>query len=250
MTGARPTLVVLGGGPAQQHAIDAAHALGVRTVVCDSEPGLGDATVSSEDAAGVLRVAAEAGADGLIAPGTDWPVRVAAEVAAKLGLPHPLTPAVARAATDKIAQREAFMAAGVPQPDWSTEQPPGYPCVVKAADRQGQRAMTVVDSPDGLAVAVERARAGSRSGRAILERFAEGREVTVNGFCRAGHPPHRRPSPTASTSRPPTAWPAATSTRRPTRTAPRPPPPPRWRRWGSPRDRHTCRWSSPGTARK
>ena len=92
MTGARPTLVVLGGGPAQQHAIDAAHALGVRTVVCDSEPGLGDATVSSEDAAGVLRVAAEAGADGLIAPGTDWPVRVAAEVAAKLGLPHPLTP--------------------------------------------------------------------------------------------------------------------------------------------------------------
>jgi S-sulfo-L-cysteine synthase (3-phospho-L-serine-dependent) len=186
VTGARPTLVILGGGPAQQHAIDAAHALGVRTVVCDSEPGLGDATVSSEDAAGVLRVAAEAAADGLIAPGTDWPVCVAAEVAAKLGLPHPLTPAVARAATDKIAQRKAFMAAGVPQPDWSTEQPPGYPCVVKAADRQGQRAMTVVHSPDGLAVAVERARAGSRSGRAILERFAEGREVTVNGFCCGG----------------------------------------------------------------
>ena len=30
------TLVVLGGGPAQRHAIDAARALGVRTIVCDS----------------------------------------------------------------------------------------------------------------------------------------------------------------------------------------------------------------------
>jgi len=186
VTGARPTLVVLGGGPAQQHAIDAAHALGVRTFVCDSEPGVGDVTVSSEDTEGVLRVAAEVGADGLIAPGTDWPVRVAAEVAATLGLPHPLTPDVARRATDKIAQRQAFTAAGVPQPDWSTEQPPGYPCVVKAADRQGQRAMTVVEGSAGLAAAVERAQAGSRSGRAILERLAVGGEVTVNGFCRNG----------------------------------------------------------------
>jgi biotin carboxylase len=186
VTGARPTLVVLGGGPAQQHAIDAARDLDVRTVVCDSEPGVGDVTVSSEDLEGVLQVAAEAGADGLIAPGTDWPVRIAAEVAAGLGLPHPLTPAVARTATDKIAQRRAFAAAGVPQPEWSTEQPPGYPCVVKAADRQGQRAMTVVDEPSGLAAALDRARAGSRNGRAILERLAAGGEVTVNGFCRDG----------------------------------------------------------------
>jgi biotin carboxylase len=186
VTDARPTLVVLGGGPAQKHAIAAAAALGMRTVVCDSDPELGDVAVSSEDAEGVLRVAAEAGADGLIAPGTDWPVRVAAEVAAALGLPHPLSPQVARTATDKIAQRLAFDAAGVPQPEWSTEAPPGYPCVVKAADRQGQRAMTVVASADGLAAAVDRARAGSRSGRAILERLAEGHELTVNGFCQEG----------------------------------------------------------------
>jgi biotin carboxylase len=186
VTGPRPTLVVLGGGPAQQHAIDAAHALGVRTVICDSDPGLGDVAVSSEDPEGVLRVAADTAADGLIAPGTDWPVRVAAEVAAALGLPHPLSPQVARTATDKIAQRRAFDTAGVPQPEWSTNAPPGYPCVVKAADRQGQRAMTVVASAAGLAAAVERARAGSRSGRAILERLAEGHEVTVNGFCRDG----------------------------------------------------------------
>lgn len=182
---AAPTLVVLGGGPAARHAIDAAHELGVRTIVCDREPGLGDVAVSSEDADGVLEVARAA--DGLIAPGTDWPVRVAAEVAGLLGLPHPLPADVARTATDKIAQRAAMDVAGVPQPAWSTDRPPAdYPCVVKAADRQGQRAMTVVREPAGLDAAVERASAGSRSGRVVLEEFVPGREVTVNGFCADG----------------------------------------------------------------
>ncbi|MGN6380102.1 MAG: ATP-grasp domain-containing protein, partial [Gaiellales bacterium] len=171
-----PTLVVLGGGPAARHAIDAAHALGVRTVVCDQEPGVGDVAVSSEDAQGVLEIARDA--DGLIAPGTDWPVRVAADVAQQLGLPHPLTASVARVATDKIAQRAALQAAGVPQPAWSTDGPPGFPCVVKAADRQGQRAMTIVGSPAELARAVERAREASRWGPILIEEFIPGHEVT------------------------------------------------------------------------
>ena len=84
-----PTLVVLGGGPAQRHAIDAAHALGVRTLVCDSAPGVGDVAVSSEDADGVREAAADGAAAGLIAPGTDWPVRVAAAVARRPGPPPP-----------------------------------------------------------------------------------------------------------------------------------------------------------------
>ena len=113
------TLVVLGGGPAQRHAIDAAQALGVRTVVCDANPARGDVAVSSEDVEGVLRTARDAGARGLIAPGTDWPVRVAAEVAEELDLPHPLDLATAQIATDKLAQRERLAAAGVPQPAWS-----------------------------------------------------------------------------------------------------------------------------------
>ena len=179
-----PTLVVLGGGPAQRHAIDAAHALGLRTLVCDSDSGVGDVLVSSEDEAGVR--AAAGGAAGLIAPGTDWPVRVAAAVARDLGLPHPISPDVALVATDKIAQRRALDAAGVPQPAWSTGEPPAYPCVVKAPDRQGQRAMSIVTDPAGLADAARRAEAGSRSGRALFEAFVPGPEVTVNGFTTEG----------------------------------------------------------------
>ena len=179
-----PTLVVLGGGPAQRHAIDAAHALGLRTLVCDSEPGVGDVPVSSEDMDGVR--AAAAGAAGLIAPGTDWPVRIAAAVACDLGLPHPIDPDEARVATDKIAQRRALDAAGVPQPAWSTEGPPAYPCVVKAPDRQGQRAMSILADASGLEEAAARAAAGSRSGRVLFEAFVPGPEVTVNGFTAEG----------------------------------------------------------------
>jgi biotin carboxylase len=180
--------VVLGGGPAQRHAIDAARALRLRTIVCDADPRLGDVPVSSEDADGVRRTAR--GADGLIAPGTDWPVRVAAEVAEELGIRHPISAAVAAVCTDKIAQRERLEAAGVPQPRWSTDAPPAYPCVVKAPDRQGQRAMTVVPDPGGIDRAAALAREGSRTGRVLYEQFVPGPEVTVNAFSVAGrfHP--------------------------------------------------------------
>jgi biotin carboxylase len=176
------TLIVLGGAPAQRQAIDAAHRLGVATVVCDSRPGAGDVVVSTEDTGAVLRVARDRGADGLIAPGTDWPVRIAAYVAEDLGLPHPLDVPTAIRCTNKIAQREALDAASVPQPAWSLEAPPSYPCVVKAPDRQGQRAMSVVSRPDELDAAASLARRGSRSGRAVFEQLVPGPEVTVNGF--------------------------------------------------------------------
>ncbi|MDX6591446.1 MAG: hypothetical protein QOJ13_642 [Gaiellales bacterium] len=178
----RLTLVILGGGPSQRQATDAARRLGVRTVVCDAVPGAGDVVASTEDAAAVLAAAREAEANGVIAPGTDWPVLIAAQVAGELGLPHPIDVATARRATDKIAQREAFDRAGVLQPEWSASAPPGYPCVLKAADRQGQRTMAILTGPEGLEHATAGAREGSRSGRVLFERFVPGPEVTVNGF--------------------------------------------------------------------
>jgi biotin carboxylase len=175
-------LVVLGGGPSQRHAIDAAHALGVRTVVCDIDPDRGDVPVSSEDLAGVIRVAREVGAGGLIAPGTDWPVRIAAAAATELGLDHPLSPIIAERVTDKLEQRRFLDEAGVPQAAWSLTGPPSYPAVVKPADRQGQRGLSVVRTADGLAAAERRARQASRTGTILYEAFVPGPEVTVNGF--------------------------------------------------------------------
>ena len=93
---------------------------------------------------------------------------------------------VAVTCTDKIAQRTRLGEAGVPQPRWSTEAPPSYPCVVKAPDRQGQRAMTILRDSGSLDAAADRARRGSRSGRVLYEEFVPGPEVTVNAFSAGG----------------------------------------------------------------
>jgi biotin carboxylase len=189
-------LVVLGAGPAQLGALRAARRAGVRTIACDRASdalalrlGLVDVheEVSTFDVDGVERVARAHRADGLIAPGTDGPVRVAAEVAARLGLAHPLSPQVAVAATDKLAQRAAFATAGVPQPSLiDADAPYTRPVVVKPSLAQGQRGLTRVEHAEELTVALERAREESRDGEALVEELVEGDEVTVNGFLHDG----------------------------------------------------------------
>src|ERR671923_182495 len=64
------------------------------------------AIISTEDERGIERLAEAERVDGIIAPGIDWPVAIAARVAEKLRLPHPLDPATAGLATSKLRQRE------------------------------------------------------------------------------------------------------------------------------------------------
>ena len=120
-----PRLLVLGAGPAQLGLLEAARAHGIWTAVCDRDPAAPGfelagrrCIVSTEDEPAIERLAGALELDGVIAPGTDWPVAIAARVAAKLGLAHPLAPATAMLATSKLRQREALAAAGVPQPRW------------------------------------------------------------------------------------------------------------------------------------
>ena len=145
--------------------------------------------VSAMDPAEVLAVARRERAGGLISPGTDGPVRVAAEVAAALGLPHPIDPATAARATDKLAQRRAFAAAGVPQPAWSNDGrglPADARVVVKPAAAQGQRGLEIVAPGGDLAAVVAAAQGASRDGLALCEEFIEAPELTVNAFLDAG----------------------------------------------------------------
>ena len=55
-----------------------------------------------------------------------------------------------------------------------------FPCVVKAADRQGQRGLTLVRDAAGLDAAVAEAAAESRGGGVLVEELIEGPELTVN----------------------------------------------------------------------
>jgi biotin carboxylase len=189
-----PRLLVLGGGPAQLGLLEAARKRGLWIAVVDRDPGAPGFTfadrrciLSTEDEPAIERLVGALEIDGIISPGTDWPVGVAARIAERAGLPHPISPQAAVLATNKLRQRERLAEAGVPQPrSWvvgNGDEPPAVdgPVVVKAPDRQGQKGLTLVVDPAALVPAIETARAAARSGIALVEELVDGPEVTVVG---------------------------------------------------------------------
>ena len=200
-------ILVLGAGPAQLGLLAAAQVCGLYVVAADRDPAAPGfrfadrrAIISAEDEHGIDRLANAERVDGIIAPGIDWPVGIAARVAERLGMPHPLTPASATLSTSKLRQREWFVEAGVPYPRYrvcgsqdqalAAARELGFPVVVKAPDRQGQRGLSLVEEAAALPEAVQRALAASRGGGFLIEELVAGREITVNGFSRDGrfHP--------------------------------------------------------------
>jgi biotin carboxylase len=192
-------LLVLGAGPAQIGLLRASREGGLYVVALDHDPQAPGfryadryAILSTEDEPAVELLARSAGIAGIVAPGTDWPVGVAARIADRMRLPHPLSPASAALTVSKLRQRERFEECGVPQPHWRAvtcdESPPGLsaPAVVKPSDRQGQRGLSVVTRDDQFPAAVARAQESSRTGIALVEELVEGPEVTVNAFSVGG----------------------------------------------------------------
>jgi biotin carboxylase len=192
-------LLVLGAGPAQLGLLAAARDSGCFVIAADRDPGAPGfrfadrrAIVSAEDEPALAQLAEAEEVDGVIAPGIDWPVAIAARIASRLGLPHPLTPESAVLATSKLEQRQHFLEAQVPQVAWETCRTVeearaaaarlGFPLVVKAPDRQGQRGLGLVRDAGELDPAAEEALLASRGSLAILEQYAPGRELTVNAF--------------------------------------------------------------------
>jgi biotin carboxylase len=192
-------LLVLGAGPAQLGLLAAARERGLYVVAADRDPGAVGfayadrrALVSTEDEEGIDRLAEAESVEGLIAPGIDWPVAIAARIAQRRGVTHPVSPETAVLATSKLKQRERFREAGVPQPRWelcrSLEEVEaaagrlGLPVVVKAPDRQGQRGLGLVRTPEELEPAAREALEAARTATAIVERYAPGRELTVNAI--------------------------------------------------------------------
>jgi biotin carboxylase len=194
-----PRLLVLGAGPAQLGLLEAARSRGVWLAVVDRDPAapgfpLADrrCILSTEDESAIERLIGAMTIDGMIAPGTDWPVGVAARIAAHAGLPHPISPQTAVLATNKLRQRTRLHEAGIPQPRWwavgGDDAPPEVsgPVVVKAPDRQGQKGLTLVESTADLPAAIDAARAVARNGLALVEELVDGPEVTVVGFSTDG----------------------------------------------------------------
>lgn len=85
-------------------------------------------------------------------------------------------------AMNKLRSKERFRAGGLKTPAWfeAGEEDPtdrSFPCVVKPSEGGSSMGLSVVRSADRLSEAMEKAR--KISGSVIVERFIEGRELTV-----------------------------------------------------------------------
>jgi carbamoylphosphate synthase large subunit len=190
-------LLVLGAGAGQLGLLAAARARGLFVIAVDRDPRAPGfryadrrAIVSVEAEPVVERLAEAERVDGIIAPGADWPVGAAARIAARLGLPHPISPDTAMLSTSRLRQRERLAEAGVPQTGWRVvsraDEAIRVPCLVRTPDRQGRRARALVRSSRELRSAVRAALRASRIGLCLVEELAEEPVVTVSGFSRDG----------------------------------------------------------------
>jgi biotin carboxylase len=189
-------LLVLGAGSAQLGLLEAARRCGLCVIAVDgdaSAPGfrLADrrALVAADDEAAVHRLAEAEEIDGVVGGNPDSTVGIAARVAARLGLAHPLAPATAALATSRLKQRQRLLEAGVPHVPWrlatDVHADVRVPCVVKPSDRGGL-GLSVVRKPSELRPAIRAAIEASRSRTAIVEELVEGPEVIVHGFSAQG----------------------------------------------------------------
>ena len=196
-------LLVLGAGPAQLGVLAAARARGLNVVAADRDPSAPGfryadrrAIVSIEDDPAIDRLARAEEIDGVIAPGTDHAVALAARVASRLGLPHPVAPEAANLAVSRQKQRERLADAGIPQPRsivcrslaevTAAAEELGYPVVIEVPDRTGERGVGLARDRKAVAEAAADALAESSDEYCLVEELVGGRIVTVNAFSLAG----------------------------------------------------------------
>ena len=163
-------LLVLGAGPPQLGVLAAARRRDLTVVAVDRDPSAPGfrhadrrAIVSIEDEPAIDRLARAEQIDGVIAPGTDHAVAIAARIAERLGLPHPLSPETAVLAASKPRQREQFAAAGIAQPRSSV-----HASAEEAADAAAAIGAGAVVVGDGE--------------RWLVEERSDFRLLTVSGF--------------------------------------------------------------------
>ena len=134
----------------------------------------------------ILKVCQDVKVDGVCTIASDVAAPTVAYVAGKMGLTANNYDAAVRA-NNKFLMRNAFMAAGVPCPqykmvksvdeakdiDWD------YPLIVKPSDRSGSLGVTKVLNHEELNAAIERAIDVSFKKEVMVEEFIEGREISV-----------------------------------------------------------------------
>lgn len=134
----------------------------------------------------ILKVCQDVGIDGVCTIASDVAAPTVSYIAEKMGLTANPYEAAVRA-NNKYLMRNAFMAAGVPCPQYrmvkSVDEAKDinwdYPLIVKPSDRSGSLGVTKVQNREELNIAIERAIGVSFKKEVMVEEFIEGREISV-----------------------------------------------------------------------
>lgn len=196
------TLILLGAGRENIHAITHAQKLGYRVLATDKNPEAVGASVADEflplcaytpeeTVRGLLEWKNNGGNPaGILCVALDAP-HTAAAAGKALGLPT-VSKETARLTTDKLAMKERFREQGIPIP-WfcpvrdeedvrRAVRERGYPLVIKPVDSRGARGVLRLSDGVDLAWAYAVSKAESPTGRVMLEEYLNGPQVSTEGL--------------------------------------------------------------------
>ncbi len=195
-------IMILGAGVYQVPLIKTAKNRGLFTIVVSiwgNYPGFALADkvyyINTTDKEKVLAAAQEEQIAGICTTGTDVAVATIGYVCEKLGLAG-LSEAAAIRATDKAVMKDAFARGGVCSPNFkkvcdfseakAAAEELGFPVVVKRVDSSGSRGITIVKEAAALEEAFREALVTSGKDYVLVECFAKGREIGVDGIVQNG----------------------------------------------------------------
>lgn len=195
------TIVVLAGTRPHAELIKNLKFRGYRTVLIDytenpfakefADVHYMDSTL---DVVAVERIAREEKACRIMDICIDRPIPIAAFVAEKLALPHPISYRSALLATDKNMMKKFMVDNEIPTsrfvPVASADELVNlnikYPLIIKPSDASGSIGISRVENQVDLVNAVATALSKSRNGHAIVEEFVFGQEIQIDCFVENG----------------------------------------------------------------
>ena len=193
----KETIVVLAGTQPHAELIKNLNARGYRTVLIDytedpvAKPYADRHFIESTlDVDAVERITREENACRIMDICIDRPIPVAAYVAEKLNLPHPLSYQSSLVVTNKNLMKKFLLDNEIStssfMPITNITQLSNldltYPLMVKPSDASGSIGIVRVDNIETLESAVENALLKSRNGQAIVEEYVSGTEIQIDCF--------------------------------------------------------------------
>lgn len=200
---AKKRVMILGANHFLLPLIERAKQDGYDTVVASpnpAEPGFALADekvyVDLRDAEAVLHEAQALSIEGVTTDQAETPVRTAAYVAERLGLPG-IGTAQAELFTNKYLMREKCCEIGIDTIRYQLvgceEEAAAFystlkgSAIIKPIDSAGSRGVARIDSAEDIYRCFEYARSASKSGKVIIEEFIDGKELLIDGVAFNGH---------------------------------------------------------------